>query len=246
VSIGAVSSTPPASELPQKLLAVDNVTGTLSFNRDRIVIDELHARLGGGTVRASGSFSLPGRGRETDYRFEVAADDISLRFPEFLLNRGNAELSVISNGNGGGRQIVGQVNLQRSLYVEDITVDPLLLLQRLILQRQRLLAPETDDFQSTTQLAITVTGADALRVRNNLANLSGDVALTIRGSVARPVVFGKVNVNPGGTLVFNDNKYEVLRGNLGTQLMGQSLEEFMAAIPELPADTAAWVFGEIA
>ena len=65
-------------------------------------------------------------------------------------------------GNGGGRQIVGQVDLQRSLYVEDITVDPLLLLQRLILQRQRLLAPETDDFQSTTQLAITVTGADAL------------------------------------------------------------------------------------
>ena len=192
----------------------DNVAGTLSFNRDRIVLDELHGRLGGGTVRASGSFSLPGGGRETDYRFEVSADDISLRFPEFLLNRGNAELSVISNGNGGGRQIVGQVKLQRSLYVEDITVDPLLLLQRLILQRQRLLAPETDDFQSTTQLAITVTGSDALRVRNNLANLSGDIDLTLRGSVARPVIFGKVNVNPGGTLVFNDNKYEVLRGNL--------------------------------
>jgi hypothetical protein len=194
--------------------SVDNVTGTLSFNRDRIVIDELRGRLGGGTVRASGSFSLPGGGRETDYRFEVAANDISLRFPEFLLNRGNAELSVISNGNSGGRQIVGQVNLQRSLYVEDITVDPLLLLQRLILQRQRLLAAETDDFQSTTQLAITVTGPDALRVRNNLANLAGDIDLTIRGSVARPVVFGKVTVNPGGTLVFNDNKYEVLRGNL--------------------------------
>ncbi|MFY9825211.1 MAG: translocation/assembly module TamB domain-containing protein, partial [Thermoanaerobaculia bacterium] len=192
----------------------DNVTGTLSLARDRIVLDELRARFGGGTLRATGSFSLPGGGRETAYRFDVRAEDISLRFPEFLLNRGNAELSLISNGNSGGRQIVGQVDLQRSLYVEDITVDPLLLLQRMILQRQRLLAAETDDFQSTTQLAITVTGPDALRVRNNLANLSGDVALTIRGSVARPVVFGKVNVNPGGTLVFNDNKYEVLRGNL--------------------------------
>jgi hypothetical protein len=194
--------------------AFDGVNGTLSFDRDRIILDELHARFGGGNLRASGSFSLPGGGRETAYRFDVAADDVSLRFPEFLLNRGNAELSLISNGNGGGRQVVGQVNLQRSLYVEDITVDPLLLLQRLILSRQRLLAPETDDFQSTTQLAITVKGADALRVRNNLANLAGDVDLTIRGSVARPVVFGKVNVNPGGTLVFSDNKYEVLRGNL--------------------------------
>jgi hypothetical protein len=194
--------------------AFDGVTGNLSFDRDRIVLDELTARFGGGNLRASGSFSLPGGGRETAYRFDVAATDVSVRFPEFLLNRGNAELSLISNGSGGGRQIVGQVNLQRSLYVEDITVDPLLLLQRMILQRQRLLAPETDDFQSTTQLAITVNGSDALRVRNNLANLSGDVDLTIRGSVARPVVFGKVTVNPGGSLVFNDNKYEVLRGNL--------------------------------
>ena len=200
--------------VPGLAQAFDGVTGTLSFNRDHIVIDELRGRLGGGTLRATGSFSLPGGGRETAYRVDVSANDISLRFPEFLLNRGNAELSLISNGTGGGRQIVGQVDLQRSLYVEDITVDPLLLLQRLILQRQRLLAPETDDFQSTTQLAITVKGADAVRVRNNLANLAGDVDLTIRGSVARPVVFGKVNLNPGGTLVYNDNKYEVLRGNL--------------------------------
>jgi hypothetical protein len=194
----------------------DGVAGRLSFDRDRIVLDELTARFGGGTLRATGFFSLPGGGRETAYRFDVAANDISMRYPDFLLNRGNAELSLISNGNGngGGRQVVGQVTLQRALYVEDITVDPLLLLQRLILSRQRLLAPETDDFQSTTQLAITVNGPDALRVRNNLANLAGDVDLTIRGSVARPVIFGKVNVNPGGTLVFSDNKYEVLRGNL--------------------------------
>jgi translocation and assembly module TamB len=207
--------------VPGLAQAFDGVAGTLSFDRDRIVVDELTARFGGGNLRASGSFSLPGGGRETAYRFDAAATDVSVRFPEFLLNRGNAELSLISNGSGGGRQIVGQVSLQRSLYVEDITVDPLLLLQRMILQRQRLLAPETDDFQSTTQLAITVNGPDALRVRNNLANLSGDVDLTIRGSVARPVVFGKVNVNPGGSLVFNDNKYEVLRGNLSFDNAGK-------------------------
>ena len=40
--------------------------------------------------------------------------------------------------------------------------------------------------------------------------------------------------------------HDVLRGNLGTQLMGKSLEEFMAAIPDLPEDTAAWVFADVA
>ncbi len=200
--------------LPNLAQTFEDVAGTLSFSRDRIVLDELRARLGGGTLQASGYVSLPGPGREVAYRLDVSARDVSMRFPDFLVNRGDAVVSLISNGNGGGRQVVGQVDLKRSLYVEDITVDPLVLLQRALLQRQRLQAAETDDFQATTQLALTVTGPDALHVRNNLANLSGDVDLNVGGSVARPVIFGKVGINPGGSLVFNDNKYEVLRGNL--------------------------------
>ncbi|HEY7216681.1 MAG TPA: translocation/assembly module TamB domain-containing protein, partial [Thermoanaerobaculia bacterium] len=45
-------------------------------------------------------------------------------------------------------------------------------------------------------------------------NLQGDVSLTVRGTVARPVIFGEVDLDPGGTLVFSDNEYEVQRGTL--------------------------------
>lgn len=38
---------------------------------------------------------------------------------------------------------------------------------------------------------------------------------------------------------------EVLRENLGSQAFGDSVEEFMRRLPELPEDTAAWVMGEI-
>jgi len=202
--------------LPSLAQAFEDVSGSLSFNRDSVALDVLRARFGGGTLQASGSLTLPGAGRELAYRLDVLAQDVSFRFPDFLLNRGNADLHLVSNGkgNGGGRQLTGGIGLQRSLYVEDITVDPLVLLQRALLQRQRLQVAETDDFLSTTQLALHVTGQDALRVRNNLANLQGDMDLSIRGSLARPVVFGDVDVNPGGSLVFSDNKYEVLRGKL--------------------------------
>jgi translocation and assembly module TamB len=106
------------------------------------------------------------------------------------------------------------VNLQRSLYVEDINVD-LPELIRGLFQRQRLELAETDTFQTSTQLNIGIRGPhDALHVRNNLANLQGDVALTVRGTLARPVVFGDVTLDPGGTLVYNDNQYEVQRGTL--------------------------------
>jgi hypothetical protein len=199
--------------VPNVAQAFEDVNASLRFNRDSVVLDDLGARFGGGSLRASGSVTLPGPGRELAYRLDVFAQDVSFRFPDFLLNRGNADVHLVSAGNGS-RQITGGVELRRSLYVEDITVDPLRLLQQALLQRQRLQVAETDDFLSTTQLALNVTGPDALRVRNNLANLQGDVKLTIGGSLARPVVFGDVDVNPGGTLVFNDNQYEVLRGKL--------------------------------
>jgi translocation-and-assembly-module (TAM) inner membrane subunit TamB-like protein len=197
--------------VPELAQSFEDVRGFLSFNRDRIFLDELYARLGGGTLRASGSLDLPGQGSGLSYRLNVSARDISLRFPEFLLNRGNAEVALISSDLG--RQIVGQVDLQRSLYVEDVPVDLLQFIQR-IFQRQRLELVETGDFESTTQLNLAVRGPDALRVRNNVANLQGDVSLTVRGTLARPVIFGEVELDPGGTLVFAENEYEVERGTL--------------------------------
>ncbi len=198
--------------VPNFAYALDGINGFLSFNRDRIVLEDLHARLGGGALRANGNLILPGPDRTLSYRLNLQAEDISVRFPEFLNNRGNAEISLIS-GEGNSRQIVGQVSLDRSLYVEDVPVDLLQFIQR-IFQRQRLEIAETGDFEATTQLNLVVQGPGALRVRNNVADLQGDVNLTVRGTVARPAVFGEVEIASGGTLVFNDSEYEVQRGLL--------------------------------
>ncbi|MGA9721850.1 MAG: hypothetical protein WBQ86_05320 [Candidatus Binatus sp.] len=39
--------------------------------------------------------------------------------------------------------------------------------------------------------------------------------------------------------------HEALEENLGSQVVGNSVKEFMQWIPDLPEDTAAWVLGEI-
>jgi hypothetical protein len=38
--------------------------------------------------------------------------------------------------------------------------------------------------------------------------------------------------------------HEFLRANLGSNLVGEDVEEFLERIPELPHDTAAWVLGQ--
>ncbi|HSG40141.1 MAG TPA: translocation/assembly module TamB domain-containing protein, partial [Thermoanaerobaculia bacterium] len=186
--------------------------GFLSFNRDRITIEEMQARFGNGTVEvAQGTLILPGSGRELSYRLDLQARGISMRFPEFLLNRGDALITLASTE--GGRRISGNVDLERSLYVEDVPIDLLAVIRNLF-ERQRQELVETDDFQATTELALDIRGPDALRVRNNVANLTGDIQLRVDGTVAQPVLFGEVEVNEGGTLVFSDNEYEVQRGLL--------------------------------
>jgi hypothetical protein len=198
--------------VPTLAQSVDDVNGFLYFSRDQISVNVPHARLGPtGALRVTGNLTLPGPGRKLAYNFGVHATNVSARFPEFLNNRGNAELSLISGD--AGRLIAGTVRLERSLYVEDINVDLLQLVQGLF-QRQRLQLAETGTFQSTTQLNIAVQGPGALRIRNNVANLQGDVNLTVRGTLARPVIFGDVEFGSGGTLVYNDNQYDVQRGEL--------------------------------
>ncbi|HEV7518641.1 MAG TPA: translocation/assembly module TamB domain-containing protein, partial [Thermoanaerobaculia bacterium] len=49
---------------------------------------------------------------------------------------------------------------------------------------------------------------------NNVADLHGDVDLTLRGSLARPIVFGSVQIAAGGKLIYSDNEYRVERGQL--------------------------------
>ncbi len=192
---------------------IENVQGFLSFNSDRIVVEEMRARFGNGTVEvATGSqWVFPGPGRELSYRLLLNARGISLRFPEFLLNRGNASITIASTDDG--RVIRGEVDLERSLYVQDVPIDLLAFIQGLF-QRQRLEIPETGDFEATTQLDLAIRGPDALRVRNNVANLQGNVSLTVRGTVAQPVIFGEVEIAEGGTLIFSGNEYEVQRGIL--------------------------------
>jgi autotransporter translocation and assembly factor TamB len=199
--------------VPSFAQSIDTINGFLSFNRDRISIEGVQARMGNnGMLRFTGDLNLPRPGRPFSYQVNVAANDVSARFPEFLNNRGDANLSLISDASG--RRLEGVVTLQRSLYVQDINVD-LPELIRGLFQRQRLELAETDTFQTTTQLNIGIRGPhDALHVRNNVANLQGDVALSVRGTLARPVVFGDVTLDPGGTLVYNDNQYEVQRGTL--------------------------------
>jgi translocation and assembly module TamB len=193
--------------------AFDDLRVVLLAYPGEIVIDDLRARLAGGTLRASGSLRLPGgeAGDELTYRVQARAEDVALRYPEGWLVRGDVELVLSSQP--GGRQIRGVADLESAVYLRDIDVG-LAQLLRGFFARQRLQVAETEEFLATTFLNVAVHAPGALRVSNNVAKLRGSADLTLRGTLASPVVFGHVEAEPGGELVYGDNEYEVTRARL--------------------------------
>ncbi len=190
---------------------IKNVRGALRLDRDTIVMEGVHADFGGGTLLAAGRLQIPDPGKPLDARLQVSARDLSLRYPEGFLARGDADLALAAGP--GGRILRGDVRLSRLFYLDDVEVGTLDLL-RGAFQRRRLEVAATNELMAGTQLNVRVGGTDALRVNNNIADLRGGLDLFVRGTLANPVLFGRVELTPGGRLVYADNDYEVERGLL--------------------------------
>jgi translocation and assembly module TamB len=187
---------------------VEHLRALAWFYPDAVVLDRLDAAFAGGTVTASGRVDLPTGGKPVVYRFEAAARRIAPRWPAGWQLRGDADLSLASTAEG--RQLRGEVRLDRIWYLQDIDLSAAQLVQRL-LARNRVEVAVTDESLLSTSLGVVVRGPGALRVRNNLARLSGSADLVVRGTLARPVVFGQIAIEPGGTATYAGNTYTVER-----------------------------------
>jgi hypothetical protein len=190
---------------------LEALRGIVLFYPGRVVLDGVRGELGGGEMRISGAVELPRAESELSYNLQVQGRGVTLRYPEGWQLRGDAELSVASMEQG--RQVRGAVTLDRAQYLRQVEVGLTQLLQSLF-QRRRLEVESTDPELTSTLLNLVVAGPGALRVRNNVANLRGDVDLVMRGSLASPVLFGRLELEPGGTLQIGGSDYTVERGAL--------------------------------
>jgi hypothetical protein len=188
--------------------SVEHLTALVWFYPDAMVLDHLEAAFAGGAVTGSGRVDLPRAGQPLAYRFEAAARRVAPRWPPGWQLRGDADLSLASTAEG--RQLRGEVRLDRAWYLQDIDLSPAQLIQRL-LARNRVEVAVTDEPLLTTTLGVVVRGPRAVRVRNNMARLDGGADLVVRGTLARPVVFGQVTLEPGGTASYGGNTYTLER-----------------------------------
>ncbi len=192
-------------------LEISNLEGVVSFHPGHVVLDRLTGELGGGRVTLLGEATLPPPEEPLVYRLRLTGSDLDLRYIEGWSVRGDTRISLASDGDG--HLLDGHVRLEKLEYAEDIRAD-FEQLMRGFLQRQRLEVDPTDSVLSTVELNIDVEAPAAVKVRNNLADLTGSAQLLVRGDLAQPVLYGEVELDPEGTLRYNSTDYAIERGRV--------------------------------
>lgn len=184
---------------------VDNVQGSILFDRRRATIETLSAETGGGRFNFSGFLEF---GSALVYRIQARASQIRVRYPQDVSNTFDAELAL--NGTAKASTLSGTVTLTRSAVT--LSADLGQMLARLAQPEPAGEAP--NEYLQGMRLDLRVASSPTYQFETSLSrDVEAEVDLRVRGSPLRPIVLGTVSVNRGEIQVFG-NRYSVDRGDI--------------------------------
>jgi translocation and assembly module TamB len=189
------------AELPSGL---SEMKGSLVFTRDRVHIDTLTARTGGGTLDLKGDATF--YNRQINFDLAATGKGVRLRHPPGVSSTADAELHWVGTVNSS--------TLSGDITVTKLAVTPGFDFSA-YLERSRQLSSITPANSPLyrVKLDIHVQTTPELQMKTAVARLSGDADLRLRGSVARPTVLGRADILEGQA-TFNGTKFRLERGDI--------------------------------
>lgn len=188
-----------------------NIKGRIRFNSDQAQIERLEARLGGGSLVATGGVLLNNLQIQS-YRLDLRGDDITAPIPRDVRTTGDAEIQISGVRRGADfiSKVSGNAYATRIEYTKDFD------LAEIISTRQ------TGSISTGTgapalgvpQLDIRITGRDALVIRNNIADLTGSVDVRVTGDVNEPIIAGRITATGGTIVLLNEQRYDITRATI--------------------------------
>ena len=182
---------------------MSGINGSLVFNENRLQIQTLTARTGGGTLDVAG-FIAYRNGLFWD--LTAKGKEIRLRYPPGISAAADADLKF--SGTTQSSLLTGEVLVTR--FGVNPRFDFALYLAR---SKQPPTMTSPDSVLANLRLDVHVVTTPELRVETSLAKISGDADLRIRGTASRPAVLGRVNIVEGDVF-FNATRYRLERGDI--------------------------------
>ena len=179
-----------------------DVNGTLAFDQDRLELENVSGRMGGGRVKLGG-FLVFGN----TLAFNLTADGTDIRFRYSGISV-TSDQSLRLTGSLQNASLTGNITVTRFAQIPSSDLQ--------ILLSQANAPPSIPDPSSplnNLHLEIRILSTPELTVETSLAKLSGDVDLRLRGTAARPVLLGRINIAEGDIKVAG-TKYHLERGDI--------------------------------
>ena len=183
---------------------LSDMNGSLVFTRDRVHIEQLTARTGGGTVEFKGDAT--NYNRQLNFNLTAIGKDVRLRYPPGVSSTANAELHWV--GNRSSSTVSGNVLVTKLAITPGFDFGSYLERSR----QSASITPANSPLYNV-KLDMAVQTSPELQMKTAVARLSGDADLRLRGSAARPSVLGRADILEGDA-TFNGIKFRLERGDI--------------------------------
>lgn len=183
---------------------ISSLNGYIYMDNDRIVLKKLSGKVGGGDIEISGIIYLK---KFSFKRFYIDAKLDNIRTSvsdDFSISFGG---NILYKGTPASQMASGDIEINQALYRERIEWKSWLLKAK----KTRKYKAEISDFEKT-ELNIRVTGKDNILIDNNVARATVSADMVLRGTVYRPILFGRLESREG-TLYFRNNEFRILHAS---------------------------------
>jgi translocation and assembly module TamB len=184
-----------------------NAEGQFKFTANQVSIDSFTARTSYGVINAEGGIFLEGF-RPTRWQVNITGSGLRIDYPAHVVSVVDVDLDALKSERTS--LLSGAVYIRSAEYDQNISIPELIL---------ALTAPEPERIRGTgngaqqTELNISVEAYQSIRVKNNLADITGSGDFTIRGTLQNPVILGSFTIDEG-KLSLENNDFEVTRGTV--------------------------------
>ena len=156
---------------------LSDINGSLAFTRDRIHIEQLSARSGGGNLDLKGD--LTNYNQQFNFDLTAVGKDVRLRYPPGVSSTANAELHW--RGSRSASMVSGETMVNKLSVTAGFDFGSYLEKSR----QSASITPANSPLYNV-KLDIAVQTAPELQMKTAVARLSGDADLRLRGSLALP------------------------------------------------------------
>ena len=180
--------------------ALGELNGTLVFNQDRLEVEHLAGRIGGGQANFSGYITF---GNTIGFDLSANGADIRFRYGGVSVT---ADQNLRLNGTLRGSTLSGDITITRFAQIPSMDIAG-------AFANQTVEVPNPTSPLNNLRLDVRIVSAPELTVQTSLAKLSGDADLRLRGTALRPVLLGRINIAEGD-INLNGTKYHLDRGDI--------------------------------